>query len=90
MGTAVEDSPAYAWIHAVEESCEELGVTSNVKKAVDGNDDAALIQGAMIHSTEHWIGTDWQRRLSTAVCTVLALARKRVSYKYVEKLVGKH
>ena len=44
----------------------------------------------MIHSTEHWVGTDWQRCFSTAVCTVLALARERVSYKHVKKLVGKH
>ena len=66
------------------------GSNSNKKKVVDGDDPGDLTQGAMIHEVDHWLGTCWERRCATACCTILTLARKHVSYKYVEKIVGKH
>ena len=79
---------AQQWVDEAEAQFGKHMLPVHHGKSVNGVADVEF-QGAMIHSTQHWLGASRGRRLLTLASAISLLYQFRIVPKHLEQLVGK-
>jgi hypothetical protein len=77
------------WLARAEAAWVVRGVAPNSKKSVDGAQ-GEEIQGYYVHPTMHWVGLSYEKRRYLFQATFQVLMQRRVHFKVIERIIGKH
>lgn len=77
------------WLDEASRAWTTRGVQPHDKKSVNAAA-GEEIQGYYVHPQQHWVGVSLEKRRHLFQASMLVLLRKKVHFKVLERLVGKH